>query len=240
MFLKQISLNVGVNYSKNHKVPIFFEKLLHKSISKLQIFFKFALRSFVNFDPVFFLATYFESYFFKGPIFHSSLLPSECNLCTLLKKSNFNCSEKFVILTSHHSWSDKFETQYLTFDELLRTSIFLSRYRTKDWTQGENFVTVSLQKKNLFTFKEEEWERARSIPRLESFFFPPTPSWKQPPPPPTQSWNLPWGLLIIMSLPYGRNFFGGRSQAATVVGSDFTLLPFDNLGGLPAYFFLPP
>ncbi len=118
--------------------------------------------------------------------------------------------------------------------------VFFYHVRTKDWTQGENFVTVSLQKKNLFTFKEEEWERARSIPRLESFFFTPTPSWKQPPPPPTQSWNLPWGVLIIMSLPYGRNFFGGRSQAATVVGSDFTLLPFDNLGGLPAYFFLPP
>ncbi len=51
-FSKQISLNVGVNYSKNRKVPIFYELLLHKSISKSQKFNKFVLGNFVNFDPV--------------------------------------------------------------------------------------------------------------------------------------------------------------------------------------------
>jgi len=51
-FLKQIYLKVDVKYYKNKKLPIFHELVLSKSISKLWNFYKVALRSLVNFDPV--------------------------------------------------------------------------------------------------------------------------------------------------------------------------------------------
>ncbi len=55
--MKQIFSKVGVNYIKNSKLAIFYEKLLLKSILKLTKFYEYTSRSFVNFDPDVWLRT---------------------------------------------------------------------------------------------------------------------------------------------------------------------------------------
>ena len=47
--MKPVPLMIDFNYCKNDKLLIFLEKLLQALI--YENFYKFALRSFVNFDP---------------------------------------------------------------------------------------------------------------------------------------------------------------------------------------------